>query len=207
MHVRVSTLLHVQWSPISRQPFLFVQTTALRITSIRELSLLPQQYVYSKLTQDYNISSSSNLRFFMMPSKLLIKKLSEFATIPSKGSKLAAGYDIYAAHDSLVKARGKNMVPTDLQIQLPPNCYGRIAPRSGLAWKHSIDVGAGVIDEDYRGSVNVILFNFSDNDFEIKRGDRIAQLICERIEHTDIEEVKDLTDTERGANGFGSTGV
>lgn len=141
------------------------------------------------------------------PAKLIIKKLSEFATVPTKGSKLAAGYDLHAAYDHVIKAHGKEMVKTDLQIALPSGCYGRVAPRSGLAWKHFIDVGAGVIDEDYRGPVNVILFNFGDQDFQVKRGDRIAQLICEKIQHTEIEEVTDLESTERGANGFGSTGV
>lgn len=142
-----------------------------------------------------------------MNTKLLIKKLTEYATLPSKGSKHSAGYDLYAAYDYIIKARGKDMVKTDLQISVPPGTYGRIAPRSGLAWKNSIDVGAGVIDYDYRGPVNVILFNFGDQDFEIKKGDRIAQLICEKIEYADIEEVADLNSTERGTNGFGSTGV
>lgn len=140
-------------------------------------------------------------------TSLFVKKLSEFATIPTKGSKLAAGYDLYAAHEYVIKSKGKEMVKTDLQIALPTGCYGRVAPRSGLAWKNFIDVGAGVIDEDYRGPVNVILFNFGDDDFIIKRGDRIAQLICEKIQQTDIVEVDDLEKTERGANGFGSTGV
>ena len=140
-------------------------------------------------------------------TRLFVKKLSEFATIPSRGSKLAAGYDLYSAHDCVIKAKGKEMVKTDLQIAVPSGCYGRVAPRSGLAWKNFIDVGAGVIDEDYRGPVNVILFNFGETDFEIKRGDRIAQLICEKIENAEIQEVASLEDTERGANGFGSTGV
>ncbi|XP_073921992.1 deoxyuridine 5'-triphosphate nucleotidohydrolase, mitochondrial isoform X3 [Castor canadensis] len=80
------------------------------------------------------------------------------------------------------------------------------APRSGLAAKHFIDVGAGVIDEDYRGNVGVILFNFGKEKFEVKKGDRIAQLICERIFYPEIEEVQVLDDTERGSGGFGSTG-
>lgn len=142
-----------------------------------------------------------------MPSKLLVKKLSEFATIPTRGSKLSAGYDLCSAYDYVIAARGKEMVKTDLQIALPSGCYGRVAPRSGLAWKNFIDVGAGVIDEDYRGPVNVILFNFGDQDFTIKRGDRIAQLICEKIEQTDLCEVSELDSTERGQSGFGSTGV
>lgn len=81
------------------------------------------------------------------------------------------------------------------------------APRSGLAWKNSIDVGAGVIDADYRGPVGVILYNHSDIDFEVKPGDRIAQLILERIITPQVVEVEDLDPTVRGAGGFGSTGV
>lgn len=76
-----------------------------------------------------------------------------------------------------------------------------------MAWKHSIDVGAGVIDADYRGPVGVILFNYSDVDFEVKAGDRIAQLIIEQIVTPEVTEVDDLDLTVRGAGGFGSTGV
>ena len=82
-----------------------------------------------------------------------------------------------------------------------------MAPRSGLAYKKGIDVGAGVIDEDYRGEVGVILFNFGEEDFEVAPGDRIAQLILERIATPDVEVVADLDATDRGAGGFGSTGV
>lgn len=96
---------------------------------------------------------------------------------------------------------------TDIQIEVPEGHYGRVAPRSGLAWKNSIDVGAGVIDEDYRGNVGVILFNFSDVNFEIKKGDRIAQLICERISYPTVVEVDTLSETARGEGGFGSTGT
>jgi len=83
---------------------------------------------------------------------------------------------------------------------------GRVAPRSGLAVKHSIHTGAGVIDADYRGEVKVVLFNFSDIDFEIKEGDRIAQLILERIYTPDVKVVPVLETTVRGDGGFGSTG-
>lgn len=81
------------------------------------------------------------------------------------------------------------------------------APRSGLTWKHSIDVGAGVIDADYRGAVGVVLFNHSDLDFDVKAGDRIAQLIVHVIVTPEVVEVEDLDVTTRGAGGFGSTGV
>lgn len=83
---------------------------------------------------------------------------------------------------------------------------GRIAPRSGLASKHFIDTGAGVIDADYRGQVKVLLFNHADADYEVKEGDRIAQLVLERIVTPEVEEVKELEESVRGAGGFGSTG-
>jgi len=95
---------------------------------------------------------------------------------------------------------------TDLPFELPPGSYGRIAHRSGLAVKHFIDVGAGVIDQDYRGNVGVLLFNFSNNDFFIKKGDRIAQLICEKIFMPELLEITETTTTERGTGGFVSTG-
>lgn len=94
---------------------------------------------------------------------------------------------------------------TDIQIALPSGCYGRAV--FILAWQqHFIDVEAGVIDEDYRGNVGVVLFNFGKEKFEVKKGDRIAQLICEWIFYPEIEEVQILDDTERGSGGFGSTG-
>eukprot|EP01018_Ginkgo_biloba_P020151 Gb_28972 [translate_table: standard] len=138
---------------------------------------------------------------------LRVKKLSPNAILPSRGSAMAAGYDLSSARVAVVPARGKALVQTDLSIAIPEGTYARIAPRSGLAWKQSIDVGAGVIDADYRGPVGVILFNHSDQDFEIKAGDRIAQLIIEKILTPQVLEVNDLDSTFRGIGGFGSTGV
>jgi len=137
---------------------------------------------------------------------LKFAKLSENATTPSKGSKLSAGFDLYSAYDYVIEAKGKVLAKTDIQIALPDGCYGRVAPRSGLTHKHFIDVGAGVIDQDYRGNVGVILFNFSNEPFTVKKGDRIAQLICERIFLPDLVELSSLDSTERGSGGFGSTG-
>ncbi|GJN23792.1 hypothetical protein PR202_gb11471 [Eleusine coracana subsp. coracana] len=138
---------------------------------------------------------------------LKVKKLSDKAILPSRGSALAAGYDLSSAAEMVVPARGKALVPTDLSIAIPEGTYARIAPRSGLAWKHSIDVGAGVIDADYRGPMGVILFNHSDVDFAGKPGDRIAQMIIEVIATPEVAEVEDLDATVRGEGGFGSTGV
>lgn len=138
---------------------------------------------------------------------LYFKKSSEYAFEPHRGSAYAAGLDLKSAYDCVVPPHGKTLVKTDLQIQLPTNTYGRIAPRSGLALKHFICVGAGVIDEDYRGDVGVLLFNHSDAEFKITRGDRIAQLICEQIIRPIAIEKATLADSERGDHGFGSTGV
>ncbi|KAG2536186.1 deoxyuridine 5'-triphosphate nucleotidohydrolase [Panicum virgatum] len=138
---------------------------------------------------------------------LKVKKLSDKAVLPSRGSALAAGYDLSSAAEMVVPARGKALVPTDLSIAIPEGTYARVAPRSGLALKHSIDVGAGVIDADYRGPVGVILFNHSDADFAVKPGDRIAQMIIEVIATPEVAEVEDLDATVRGEGGFGSTGV
>uniref|UniRef100_A0A023F852 Deoxyuridine 5'-triphosphate nucleotidohydrolase n=1 Tax=Triatoma infestans TaxID=30076 RepID=A0A023F852_TRIIF len=134
-------------------------------------------------------------------------KLSSKAYAPIKGSEKAAGFDLRSAYNYIIPSRGKELVKTDLQIDLPEGCYGRVAPRSGLAWKNHIDVGAGVIDADYRGNVGVVLFNHGPEDFVVKEGDRIAQLICERILYPSLQEVQTIDVTNRGSGGFGSTGV
>ncbi|PPR02483.1 hypothetical protein CVT24_002032 [Panaeolus cyanescens] len=137
---------------------------------------------------------------------LLIKRLSPKAKLPTRGSALAAGYDLYSAEHKVIPAGGKALVDTQISIAVPPGTYGRVAPRSGLASKFMIATGAGVIDADYRGVVFVLLFNHSDKDFEVQEGDRIAQLIIERIYTPEVQEVDDLEETVRGAGGFGSTG-
>ncbi|KAK3495940.1 dUTPase-like protein [Neurospora crassa] len=138
---------------------------------------------------------------------LLIKKLSDKARLPTRGSAFAAGYDIYASKETTIPARGKGLVDTDISMAVPAGTYGRIAPRSGLAAKNFIDVGAGVIDADYRGQVKVLLFNHSDVDFVVNEGDRVAQLVLERIYNPEVVEVEQLEESVRGAGGFGSTGV
>lgn len=141
-------------------------------------------------------------------STLRVRRLSENAVIPTKGSSMAAGFDLSSAIEIVVPAKGRCVVSTDLAIEVPEGTYGRVAPRSGLAVKIGLDVGAGVIDRDYRGVVGVVLFNHGDYDFSIRKGDRIAQLILEKIDETSVVELVDeLEDTIRGDGGFGSTGV
>ena len=154
-----------------------------------------------------NFKSDLKLNFKLDVSILKIKKLNELAIIPTKGTQSAAGYDLYSSEVKTVPAKGKELIKTSISIAVPQGNYGRIAPRSGLAWKNFIGTGAGVIDCDYRGELMVLLFNHSDTNFDIKHGDRIAQLIIEKITETVIEECDDLDSTNRGNGGFGSTGV
>ena len=137
-----------------------------------------------------------------------VKKLSENATIPTQGTAFAAGYDLYAAEDSIIVCGSRKLVKTNVSMEITPGYYGRIAPRSGLAYKNGIDVLAGVIDSDYRGDIGVILYNTDKNiDFVVKKGDRIAQIIFEACYSATLNEVKNLDNTLRQSGGFGSTGV
>ncbi|KAN0065640.1 Deoxyuridine 5'-triphosphate nucleotidohydrolase [Thecaphora frezii] len=128
------------------------------------------------------------------------------AKLPTRGSASAAGYDLYSSESVTIEKGKRKVVQTGISLAIPEGHYGRVAPRSGLASKHGIDVGAGVIDSDYRGLLGVLLFNFGDVDFTINVGDRIAQLVIEQISTPPIEEVDNLDETVRGAGGFGSTG-
>ena len=149
---------------------------------------------------------SSSATSSMIP-RLLVKKCRDNAVLPVRKTALAAGYDLSSCEALTIPPKGTALVKTGLIMACPEGTYGRVAPRSGLALKHSIDVGAGVIDADYRGEVGVILFNFGTKDFEIKEGDRIAQLVLEKIELSEVWEVAELDETVRGEGGFGSTGV
>ncbi len=156
---------------------------------------------------DKGIISNGEERNCVIGKVLQFKKLGIYATLPVRASKYAAGYDLFSATDIYISAHGKQVVPTDIAIAVPIGYYGRVAPRSGLTVKHFLDVGAGVIDSDFRGNVSVVMFNFSDVDYQVSIGDRIAQLIIEKIYTGSAWEVFDeLNETSRGEDGFGSTG-
>jgi len=138
---------------------------------------------------------------------LRIMKLSDKAIIPTEGSRFVPGHDIYTLTDGLVPAKGQTMVETGIAIGLPEGTYGRLATRSGMARKLRIAVGGGVIDADYTGEVKVILRNHGEADCVFKSGDRIAQLIIEKVANADAMEVDDLETTERGTMGFGSSNL
>jgi len=137
---------------------------------------------------------------------LRVKRLDDTAILPHRASGGAVGYDLYCHQDVRIVPGSRELVGTGIAVVVPVGTYGRVAPRSGLAVKHGIQVGAGVIDPDYTGEVKVLLFNHGDDVFEAKRGDRVAQLVLERCETPEVEEVHVVEDTHRGAGGFGSTG-
>ena len=137
---------------------------------------------------------------------LQVQKLVDIASLPTRADHGAAGYDLRSVENKIIPAKDRAIVGTGIAIAVPSGTYGRIAPRSGLAANAGLAVGAGVIDESYRGHVKVILFNHGKDDYHVKCGDKIAQLVLEVIVTPDVTEVSELTKTIRGTNGFGSTG-
>ncbi len=131
--------------------------------------------------------------------------------LPRYQTEHAAGVDLYAAVDreAVIEAGKWSLIPTGIAVAIPEGYEGQVRPRSGLALKHGIGMlnGPGTIDADYRGEVGIILFNFSSEPFTIRRGDRIAQLVFARFEKARLERVDGLSETARGAGGFGHTGV
>ena len=125
----------------------------------------------------------------------------------TKKVKFDAGLDIKSKHDCIVPAGESRLIKTDLYIAIPNNFVGLIWSRSGLSVKHGIEVGAGCIDSNYRGEVKVLLYNHSNTNFDIKRGDRIAQLLTIPVCLNNYKQVDKLDDTIRGENGFGSSGI
>tara|TARA_B100001079_G_C16121162_1_gene387126 strand:- start:158 stop:589 length:432 start_codon:yes stop_codon:yes gene_type:complete len=142
-----------------------------------------------------------------MPETLQIKRLTLDATLPTRASPGSVGYDLYSLNDLVIQPNSRDIVNTGICATIPTGCYGRIAPRSGLAVKYGIHVGAGVIDPDYTGELKVCLFNLGSVPFEIKQGERIAQLILEKCSTPLIQEVNELQKTMRANRGFGSTGT
>jgi len=117
-----------------------------------------------------------------------------------------AGADLEASENIIIPARDKSLVATGIRLEIPDGYVGLIWPRSGLAVKNSIDTGAGVIDSHYRGEIKILLFNHSDLDFQIKPGDRIAQILIQKVERVRFLPAENLGKTDRDNKGFGSTG-
>ena len=126
--------------------------------------------------------------------------------MPTCATSKSVGLDLYIPTNVLVPAHDKVLVDLGIAFQIPMGYYGWVASRSGLAIHHHIHVGAGVVDPDYTGSVHVLLMNFSSQDHVIEKNHWIAQMILEKVAYLVIREVSQMLPTERGANGFGSTG-
>src|SRR5258706_150455 len=129
------------------------------------------------------------------------------ASLRTRCTPDSAGWDLYSTENISIPIGQRALIDTGVTMQLPPGTYGRIAPRSGLAWKQGITTGAGVIDRDYTGSIKTLLFNHGENPVTIVKGDRVAQLIPEHYNDNPLREVDVLLSTEPGTDGFGSTDV
>ena len=140
---------------------------------------------------------------------LYVKQLTTESVVPTYAHEDDAGMDLRSSEDVILPAGGRGLVGTGIAMALPQGYVGLVHPRSGLAAKNGVTVlnAPGTIDEGYRGEVKVILLNTSDEAFVITPGDRIAQLIIQKVEHPRVIVMEDLGDTTRGEGGFGSTGV
>jgi dUTP pyrophosphatase len=137
---------------------------------------------------------------------LRFKKLETNATLPTRGSAQAAGLDLYSIEDVLIDPKQRALVRTGLAVAIPEGYYGRVAPRSGLAVKKGLDVLAGVIDADYRGEIRCALYNSGDETIDLPAASKICQLIIEKIITPSAVWADEISETDRGRGGFGSTG-
>jgi dUTP pyrophosphatase len=143
------------------------------------------------------------------PVRIMRLANSEGLPLPAYETSGAAGMDLRATEDAVLKSGARCLVPTGFAIALPVNFEAQVRPRSGLAVKHGVTVlnAPGTIDCDYRGEIKVPLINHGDTDFVIKRGDRIAQMVIAAVSRIKFDEVTTLDETTRGAGGFGSSGT
>lgn len=143
------------------------------------------------------------------PTVLKFKKLNPQAQLPSYATPEAAGMDVRSSAEISIGAGLWALVPTGLSVEIPPGWELQVRPRSGLASKFGVTVlnAPGTIDSDYRGEIKVLLVNHGRDSFGVLPGDRIAQLVVARAPQAAIQEVEEVSDTQRGAGGFGSTGV
>lgn len=139
--------------------------------------------------------------------RIHVQTLNDGASVPRRSTEGAAGYDLTSTISVTMQVRSSVVIPTGIAMAIPAGLYGRIASRSGLSVRSNIEVGAGVIDSDYRGEICVKLYNHSDVLFDIVPGMRIAQIIFERIATPEICVDNVLDETRRGDGGFGSTGL
>ena len=140
--------------------------------------------------------------------QLKVKKLNPAATLPSYAREGDAGLDLFAVQRVVIESGTSALVPTGIAIELPSGTEAQVRPRSGLALKHALTVlnTPGTVDEGYRGEVGVILINHGTNAFTVEPGMKVAQMVVSPRIQVAVVEVAELSDTERGGGGFGSTG-
>lgn len=138
-----------------------------------------------------------------------VRVVSSTGQLPCYSTQQSAGMDVRAAEGCTIPANGRSLVSTGLCVAIPEGYEIQVRPRSGLALKQGITVlnSPGTIDSDYRGEIGVILFNTTSEDVAVKKGDRVAQLVLQKVERVNWRSVATLDSTDRGAGGFGSTGV
>ena len=165
----------------------------------------PENNIKNQLKPDN--SWLSNPETIPPHTQLLVRLLSPEAKLPTRGSDDAAGYDLYSCEKIILEPGTRKLVNTGISIAAPSTMmYTRIAPQSGLSVK-GLDIGAGVVDSDYRGPIKALLINNSNIPFQVNIGDRMAQLMLERIDNPECILVDELPETERASKGFGSIGI
>lgn len=137
---------------------------------------------------------------------LKFTRLDENATAPTKANTSDAGWDLYSLEDVEIPPTSRSLIKTGISLQIPKGFVGLIWPRSGLAVKSGIDVFAGVVDSGYRGDVGVCLYNSSTEVVKVSKGDRIAQILFQPVPYFQLTEADELSSSERGESGFGSSG-
>lgn len=140
---------------------------------------------------------------------LKVKLIHKEALIPLQANPGDAGLDLFAAEEKIIKVGEAELISTGIKLELPQGTEGQVRPRSGLALRHAVTIlnSPGTIDEGYRGEVKIILINHGKEDFKIEKRMRIAQLVIAPVATVNITQVEELTDSERGTRGFGSSGV
>jgi len=142
----------------------------------------------------------------MFDFTIKVRRIHPDAKLPARGTNWSAGADLCCLEAFTLGPRERKSVPTGLIVEIPPGWYGRVAPRSGLAARHGVDTLAGVVDPDFRGELTALIVNTGATPVSFDAGDRIAQLIIERAAVCDYVWADELSETERGGGGFGSTG-
>jgi dUTP pyrophosphatase len=139
--------------------------------------------------------------------KILVEKLDSQASLPSFAHPGDAGMDFFSMESAIIKPNERITCSTGIAVQIPKGYVGLIWDKSGLASKNGIKTMGGVVDSGYRGEIKIVIINLSDTDYEIKKGEKIAQMLIQKVENPEIIEVENLDETQRGEGGFGSTGI